>query len=56
MQSQPSILIVDDDEIFRSRLVRAFTERGYETRGAANYDEAIRQAEADSPEMAVLDL
>lgn len=56
MQTNPSILIVDDDEIFRCRLVRAFSERGYESIGAANYDEAIEQARKDSPEMAVLDL
>ena len=28
--SRPSILLVDDDEVFRNRMARAFVERGYE--------------------------
>lgn len=52
----PSILICDDDEIFRERLGRALTKRGYETRLAADYEEAIASAQDDSPEFAVLDL
>jgi two-component system response regulator RegA len=52
----PSILIVDDDEILRSRLGRAFRERGYEVYLAADYDAAMAQAQADSPELAVIDL
>jgi two-component system response regulator RegA len=31
----PSLLIVDDDEVFRTRLARAFRERGYDVRRAA---------------------
>lgn len=52
----PSILIVDDDEVLRSRLGRAFRERGYDVRMAANYDEAMLLARQDSPELAVVDL
>ena len=51
-----SILVVDDDETFRSRLARAFRDRGYDARQAGNYDEAISSARADSPELAVIDL
>jgi two-component system response regulator RegA len=51
-----SILVVDDDEAFRSRLARALTERGYDVRAASSAEEAERAAEADSPEMAVVDL
>ena len=51
-----SILIVDDDDVLRRRLGRAFTERGYEARTAANYDEALTLAREDSPELAVVDL
>jgi two-component system, response regulator RegA len=54
--TQPSILIVDDDEVFRTRLARAFEDRGYQTRTAGDYDEAIVHARADSPEFAVVDL
>jgi two-component system response regulator RegA len=52
----PSILLVDDDEVFRRRLARAFESRGYDTRIASNYDEAVNSAKEDSPEMAVVDL
>ena len=54
--SRPSLLIVDDDEIFRDRLGRAFERRGYDVRVAADHDEAIALAEEESPEMAVIDL
>src|SRR5206468_1575826 len=52
----PSLLIVDDDEVFRTRLARAFAERGYEVRAASGHAEALALARAESPEMAILDL
>jgi two-component system response regulator RegA len=52
----PSLLVVDDDEAFRSRLARALTSRGYEVRTAADPVEAVELARADSPELAVVDL
>lgn len=55
-QARPSILIVDDDEVFRTRLARAFAERGYEVRAAEGFDGALRLASEDSPELAVVDL
>jgi two-component system, response regulator RegA len=51
-----TLLVVDDDETFRTRLVRAFRERGLEVTAAGNYDEAIRAAQADTPELALVDL
>lgn len=51
-----SILIVDDQEIFRERLARAFRDRGYDVRTASDCDEALVEAREDSPEMAVVDL
>jgi two-component system response regulator RegA len=54
--SAPSVLLVDDDAIFRERLARAFRERGFvvETHGSV---EAARSADAaESPEFAVIDL
>jgi two-component system response regulator RegA len=54
--SARTVLVVDDDERFRSRLVRAFEQRGYEARGASDVDEALRLARAESPEYAVADL
>ncbi len=53
---KPSILIVDDDEVYRSRLARAFVDRGYETRTAQDFDSGVAAATADSPEFAVVDL
>ncbi|MGA9522067.1 MAG: response regulator [Myxococcaceae bacterium] len=51
-----SILVVDDDEILRNRMCRAFRERGMEVRSAANVDEALAVAQAEPPELAVVDL
>ena len=51
-----SVLLVDDDERFRSRLALAFRERGYDVREAASAEEAIELARAESPEYAVVDL
>ncbi|ACY18026.1 response regulator transcription factor [Haliangium ochraceum] len=56
MSDCPSILIVDDDEVFRRRLGRAFEERGYDVRTASEYEEAVQEARRDSPELAVVDL
>jgi two-component system response regulator RegA len=53
---KPSILLVDDDERFRSRMARAFEERGYEAQHAEGYDGAIEIAEHESTEYAVVDL
>lgn len=55
-EDRQSILIVDDDEVLQKRLVRAFADRGFEARGAGNFDEAVRLAEADPPELCVVDL
>ena len=44
-----SILIVDDDEVYRNRLARAFVDRGYDVRTAQDYDSAVASATQDSP-------
>jgi len=51
-----SVLIVDDDPIFRQRLGRAFVDRGYDVRTAADVEEALARARDDSPEIAIVDL
>ena len=53
---KPSILLVDDDERLRSRMARAFIERGYETQQADGYERAVAIAERESTEYAVIDL
>ena len=55
-ESRPSLLLVDDDAVYRERLATAITARGYEVRTAADAEAAAALAEADSPEFAVLDL
>jgi two-component system response regulator RegA len=52
----PSILIVDDDEVYRTRLARAFVDRGYDVKTAHDFDSALAFARDESPEFAVLDL
>lgn len=56
IESRPSVLLVDDDETFRTRMARAFSERGYEVRQAETAERAIALATEDSPEHAVVDL
>lgn len=51
-----SILVVDDNEVFREQLARALRRRGLEVRTAANCDDATAAATAESPELAVIDL
>lgn len=51
-----SILIVDDDEILRTRLSRAFRNRGFDVMEAENYDSAITTLQDTKPDRAVLDL
>lgn len=53
---RPSILLVDDDEVYRNRLARAFVDRGYDVHTGADYDSALASAQAESPEFAVVDL
>lgn len=51
-----SILVVDDDDLLRQQLARAFERRGLEVRTAANLAEAKQLILEESPELAVVDL
>ena len=51
-----SLLLVDDDAVFRARLARALRERGLFVREAGNVEEALALAHVESPEWAVVDL
>jgi two-component system response regulator RegA len=51
-----SVLLVDDDAVFRGRMARALTERGLDVREAGDAGAAIAAAEEESPEYAVVDL
>jgi two-component system response regulator RegA len=50
------LLVVDDDDPHRSRLCRAFRERGLEVAEARTAEEALALARGFDPEQAVLDL
>ena len=56
LPQRPSILLCDDDEVFRSRMARAFVERGFDVRTAHDHDSGVAAASEDSPEMAVVDM
>lgn len=51
-----SILVVEDDTVYRERLVQALLDRGLEAIGAENGDKGIALARRDSPELAVVDM
>jgi len=51
-----SLLIVEDDDVLRPRLARAFRERGFEVREAPDVEAALNAARGDPPEYAIVDL
>lgn len=51
-----SFLIVDDDDVFRERLARALSDRGFSVRDAKDGAAALTAARAESPEYAIVDL
>ncbi len=51
-----AILLVDDEELFRERLAKAFSRRGFTVHTAANFEEAMAIIEDKKPAMAVVDL
>jgi two-component system response regulator RegA len=54
--ARPFLLVVDDDDIYRSRLVSAFEGRGFIARGAADMEPALAIARVTPPDYVVLDL
>ncbi|MDR3670709.1 MAG: response regulator [Holophaga sp.] len=56
LDGRPSLLLVDDDVVFRMRLAAALTSRGLEVRTASNVTEALELARLESPECALVDL
>jgi two-component system response regulator RegA len=56
MPKGSAILLVDDEELFRERLVKAFDKRGFSVSQACDYDEALLMIEQYRPDMAVVDL
>ena len=54
--SAPTLLLCDDDAVFRERLARAFRERGFVVETYGSVDAARARTDLESPEMAVVDL
>ncbi len=53
--SQPKILLVDDEDAFRAALSKQLTVRGYEVLDVDNGEEAIKVVRHELPEVVVLD-
>lgn len=51
-----SILVVDDDDVLRSRLQKSFARRGWTVFVADGFEQAIEKAANHKPSRAVLDL
>ncbi len=59
MQPQPVekvVVIVDDDEVFRNRLCRAFSERAWRALAVGTGDEALPLIEEREPDLVLVDL
>lgn len=51
-----SLLVVDDDDVFRQRLIRAFEQRGLQAVGAGDHAQAMAAAREQRPQRAVVDM
>jgi two-component system response regulator RegA len=51
-----SLLIVEDDDVLRTRLARAFRDRGFAVREASDAPAAAEIAGSEAPEYALVDL
>ena len=51
-----SLIIIDDDDIFRNRLITAMKRKGYEAYGASSVSEAKSLVNSNAPKYAVIDL
>lgn len=56
MLQPESILVVDDDDVLRSRLEKSFARRGFIVFVAEGFEQAVEQARLHQPNRAVLDL
>ena len=56
LKADPSLLLVDDDKAFLTRLERAMEKRGFAVRTADNVRDGLAAVEAAPPAFAVVDL
>lgn len=54
--NKPRVLVIDDEEAFTSNIAKLLAKRGYSVRVVNDGDSAIRAAEEDSYDVAILDL
>ncbi|MEW5755828.1 MAG: response regulator transcription factor [Pseudomonadota bacterium] len=55
-ENKPTLLLVDDDEVFAQVLAKAMQKRGFEVTCAHNVEEGLACANQAGPEYAVIDL
>jgi two-component system response regulator RegA len=55
-EESPLALVVDDDEVFRTRLCRAFCERKWEAAAVPDGEHALQFARDRSPDLVLVDL
>jgi len=55
-KDKPAVVIVDDDEVYRMRLCRAFRLRGWEAGEAGEARSGLALAQQTSPDLAIVDL
>jgi len=55
-ENLPRVLVIDDDEVFRTRLCRALAQRGWEAQAAAGGEEAVALASDRCSDLALVDL
>ena len=55
-KEKPAVLIIDDDEVFRHRLGRAFISRGWEAQESDGLDRALAIVREFGPDLAIVDL
>lgn len=51
-----TVLLVEDDQVVRSAMLRSLTDRGHAVHAAGTALEALRRVAADAPDLIVLDL
>jgi two-component system response regulator RegA len=56
IEDLPLVLVVDDDDVFRSRLCRAFSERNWAADAVSNGNAALIFAKDRSPDLVLVDL
>jgi two-component system response regulator RegA len=56
LKDDPSLLLVDDDKAFLTRLERAMEKRGFAVRIADNVNDGLTAVDDDPPAFAVVDL